>query len=324
VPRRLTRRPHFGTTSRATRSRGRTIDSTHRRYGFTFALFSDLTGGERERVFEIAVAQLNLLRPELIMNVGDLIEGDSDDTAGVAAEWHSFDERADRVRAPLFYVGGNHDLASPMLKAVWDERYGRRYYHFRYKDVLFLVLDTEDNSPERMQEIMEAREEALRIVAAQGPEAAGATEYSRMPEQTAGNIGSEQSEYFLRVLEENPDVRWTFLFMHKAPWEREDEPNFAAIEQALIARPYTVFHGHVHAYEYLERHGRDYIQLATTGGFQFADRGRAADHVTLVTVSDQGVDIANLLMEGILDKTGHVPLGGDDVCFEMAVCGEGG
>ena len=42
----------------------------------------------------------------------------------------------------------------------------------------------------------------------------------------------------------------------------------------------------------------------------------------LVTVSDRGVDIANLLMEGILDKTGHIPLGGDDVCFEAAVCGD--
>jgi len=28
------------------------------------------------------------------------------------------------------------------------------------------------------------------------------------------------------------------------------------------------------------------------------------DHVTLVTVDDQGVDIAKLLMSGILDKTG--------------------
>jgi hypothetical protein len=45
------------------------------------------------------------------------------------------------------------------------------------------------------------------------------------------------------------------------------------------------------------------------------------DHVTLVTVSESGADIVNLLMEGILDKTGHIPLGGDDVCFEVAQCG---
>ena len=54
---------------------------------FTFAVFSDLTGGERERVFEIAVAQLSLLRPELIINVGDLIEGGITDLGEIAAQW---------------------------------------------------------------------------------------------------------------------------------------------------------------------------------------------------------------------------------------------
>ena len=72
----------------------------------------------------------------------------------------------------------------------------------------------------------------------------------------------------------------------------------------------------------LPLNGRDYIQLATTGGTQFPERGRSADHVTLVTVDDDGVDIANLLMEGILDKQGHVPLSGDTICFEAAVCGQ--
>jgi hypothetical protein len=46
----------------------------------------------------------------------------------------------------------------------------------------------------------------------------------------------------------------------------------------------------------------------------------SVDHVTLVTVDDHGVDIANLRMSGIFDKTGHIPSGGDDVCFEMATC----
>ena len=34
---------------------------------FTFALFSDLTGGERDGVFDVAIEQLRLLRPEFIM-----------------------------------------------------------------------------------------------------------------------------------------------------------------------------------------------------------------------------------------------------------------
>ena len=44
-------------------------------------------------------SEADLLRPELIMNVGDLIEGDSKDEAGLVAEWDSFDTRARRARA---------------------------------------------------------------------------------------------------------------------------------------------------------------------------------------------------------------------------------
>jgi predicted phosphodiesterase len=287
---------------------------------FTFAIFTDLTGGEREGIFKVAVEQLNLLRPEMIINVGDLIDGEYENLDELKGQWDSFDQRADRARAPIFYVGGNHDLTKEEMWHVWDERYGERYYHFIYKNVLFLVLNSEDNSLERMQEIYDARARALERIKAEGMEIMEQTEYFNLPEQTAGNIGPEQSSYFQNVINENPNVLHTFLFMHKAPWRKEGEKNFAAIEAALSERPYTVFNGHVHAYEYEKRYGRDYIRLATTGGVQFPDRGRSADHVTLVTVDNEGVNIANLLMAGILDKTGHIPIGGDSLCFEQALC----
>jgi len=287
---------------------------------FTFAVFSDLTGGERERVFEIAVAQLALLRPEFIINVGDLIEGGTEDLDKIGAQWDWFDERANRATAPIFYIGGNHDLSGSVLQGIWDDRIGPRYYHFVYRNVLFLVLDTEDNTPERTQEVFEIREAGIDVYMNEGPEAFADTAYANLPEKSSGNLTVEQSSYFVEAIAANPDVRWTFLFLHKAPWERAEETNFAAIEKALADRPYTVFHGHIHAYRYLERFGRDYIRLATTGGEHFPVLPISIDHVTLVTVDNDSVDIANLKMSGILDKTGHIPLDGDDVCFELANC----
>ena len=287
---------------------------------FTFAVFSDLTGGERERVFDIAVAQLALLRPEFIINVGDLIDGGTEDLDEIDAQWDWFDERANQATAPIFYIGGNHDLTGSVLQGAWDARIGPRYYHFVYENVLFLILDTEDNTPERTQEIFEIRKAGIEVYMNEGPEAFAKTEYANLPEKSSGNLTVEQSTYFVEAIAANPDVRWTFLFLHKAPWERAEETNFSAIEQALSERPYTVFHGHIHAYRYLERHGRDYIRLATTGGEHFPVLPMSFDHVALVTVDDQGVDIANLKMSGILDKTGHIPLDGDDVCFEVANC----
>jgi hypothetical protein len=110
--------------------------------------------------------------------------------------------------------------------------------------------------------------------------------------------------------------------LHKPAWQKEGETTFSAIEAALGDRPYTVFTGHVQAFGYEERNGRDYIRLATTGGEQFPEIARSADHVTLVTVDDAGVNIAHLLLSGIYDKIGHVPLEGDKVCFERALCGK--
>ena len=287
---------------------------------FTFAVFSDLTGGERPGIYDVAVAQLNLLRPELIMSVGDLIEGDSADTAGLNAEWDRFDSRSGKARAPVFYTGGNHDLTGQMLRDVWRDRYGPSYYHFVYKDVLFLVLDTEDNTPERMAWLKQVRDEALEFVAVDDWEGYAASDYANAPERAYGNIRPAQADYFIDAIESHPDARWVFLFIHKPIWQREDEAEFARIEAALSKRPYTVFRGHQHAFIYEQRHGRDYIGLGPTGGSWNAAAGRSMDQVVLVTVDDAGVDIANLLLPGILDKTGQIPANGDRLCYESTDC----
>ncbi len=282
---------------------------------FTFALFSDLTGGERAGVFDVAVAQLRLLRPELIVNVGDLIEGGDLDHKALNRQWDEFDQRAGRARAPVFYIGGNHDLTGTELRQIWDERYGSKYYHFIYRNVLFLVLDTEDNPPEFQKYIHEIRLQAIEVDNTQGWEAFMATEYGQLEERKSGRVGAEQAAYFRQVIEQHPQVRWTFLLMHKPAWERPQEENFSSIENALAGRPYTVFHGHVHSYLHEQRHGRDYIRLGTTGGAHAPANPMAIDHVSLVTVSDDGVDIANLRMSGIFDKTGNLPLNGEALCL---------
>ena len=46
------------------------------------------------------------------------------------------------------------------------------------------------------------------------------------------------------------------------------------------------------------------------------------DHVTLVTVSGSGVDIANLRMSGIFGKDGRIPLNGEEMCFDVHQCGD--
>lgn len=284
----------------------------------TFVLHSDLSGGERSGIFELAARQMALLRPEFVISVGDLIEGGGDREA-LIAEWESFDAKAELIGAPYIYVGGNHDLSSEAERAVWAERYGPPYFYFRFKDVLFLVLDTEDTSAERRVTLAAQRAEAVAIYKTDGPEAFAETPYAMSTERVTGAISSEQGDYFVNAISANQDARHTFVITHKPAWEAE-ETEFHRIEEALSDMPYTVFNGHEHFYEFRERFGRDYIQLATTSGEQFPEKGFSEDHVMLISVRGSDVTLVNLMLEGIRDKKIEYP-GVDAVpCFATANC----
>lgn len=269
---------------------------------FSFVIHGDLTGGEREGVFDEAVSKINLLRPEFIVNVGDLIEGAEKDSLAWVEQWESFDTRSAKARAPLFYAGGNHDLTGNLGQNIWKDRYGRPYYHFIYKNTLFLILDSEDHGAKGHDRMEMLRNEALAIYNDEGPEAFSKTTYARTPERKWGRIGEEQSQYFIDVIEQNPNVNWVFLLVHKPVWENLNADNFFEIEQALEKFNYSVFYGHTHVYNFSSRKGMDYINLATTGGEQFPIKGFSEDHIMWVTVDSSEVSIANLMLSGLLSK----------------------
>lgn len=204
------------------------------------------------------------------MSIGDLIEGDRTNTAQVDAEWAEFKEIVGKLEMPFFHVPGNHDMKSDMMVEEWRRRFGPIYYHFRYRDVLFLCLNTED--------------------------------------PPASHMSDAQVEYVRKALDENKDVRWTLVFMHKPLWDYEDTAGWEKIEPLLQGRPHTVFTGHRHNYMKFERHSHKYFVFATTGGSSKL-RGVAAgefDHVIWVTMMNDGPRIANLLLDGILDENVRV------------------
>jgi 3',5'-cyclic AMP phosphodiesterase CpdA len=287
---------------------------------FTFAVIGDLNSGERAGVLEVAAAQISLLRPEFILSIGDLVEGGTEDTVQLKKEYDHFDERISKAKAPFFHIGGNHDLTNPTMRKYWEHRYGRRYYHFLYQNVLFLMMDSEDYTEARMWEIYKARKHALELMDNGKTEEAQQTEYFKMPERGTGEIGDEQSAYFEKVIKDNPNVRWTFVLMHKPVWMREGKGNLSRIENALGQRNYTVLNGHLHKYSYTERSNHDYIMVATTGGGQDPKSDMAFDHIMMVTYTGDGPSIANLRMDGILDKKAKIPMKGDTLCFQASKC----
>lgn len=244
-------------------------------YEFQFAIVSDNTGGARPGVFHSAIMKLNLMQPEFVMSVGDLIEGYTEDMDQVESEWVEFNGWIEELQMPFFYVPGNHDITNSLMQADWEERYGVRYFSFVYKDVLFIMMDTDDDLNPAWYKVTE-----------------------------------EQENYVLSVLEKHRDVRWTLFFMHHPLWTQDDN-ELSVIEEKLKVegRDYTMFAGHVHHYMEYERQGNQYYTLGTTGGGSplRGPRFGEFDHVTWVTLKRDGPVMANLELSGILDMDINTP-----------------
>ena len=277
---------------------------------FTFAIISDLNGGEREGVYSTAVSQLNRLDPTFVLSVGDLIDGGTEDSLQLAKEWDSFVKRTAKLNMPFFYLGGNHDLTNPAMREFWKQRFGPRYYHFVYENVLFLMMDSEDYEEKRMMQIYNARAKAIKIISGEIEGIYEETEYYKMQERRVGGMSVDQLDYFKNVLEKYSQVKWTFVLMHKPLWQREGEKGLGKLETLLANRPYTVINGHVHSFSHQLRNNRDYIILGTTGGGQRENDSMAFDHVSLVRMAKEPI-ITHLKMNGILDERGIVPKGKD-------------
>ena len=246
------------------------LDWNNGKDNFQFAIVTDRTGGHRPGVFLDGIKKLNLLQPEFVMSVGDLIEGYTEDTGILDAEWNEFMGFIDHLEAPFFYVPGNHDITNKVMEDKWKEIFGVTYYHFKYKDVLFLCLNSEDNY-----------------------RGAG-----------RGTIDDAQYEYIKKTLSENEDVRHTLVFLHQPLWIQDDTKRWDDVTALLKNRPHHVFAGHYHRYWKTDQNNGKYIALATTGGGSRL-RGPAYgefDHVVWVTMTDEGPILANLLLEGIWNE----------------------
>lgn len=245
------------------------LNAANKARNFQFAIAADRTGKNRPGVFAEAVDKLNLLKPEFVLSIGDFIEGKTEDNAELDRQWDEFDEMVTKLEMPFFYVPGNHDISNEVMAEKWGQRLGPSYYHFVYRNVLFLCLNTEDTSKR--------------------------------------NISDLQLDYFRDALENNSHVRWTLVFMHEPVWRAPVLDNWRKLEELLGDRAYTVFGGHVHTYSKSLRKGRAYYTLSVTGAGGGGPASAPAgvekgqfDHIVWVTMTDQGPAMANLLLEGIL------------------------
>ena len=181
--------------------------------------------------YQRSVKEVNLLQPEFVIILGDLIHGYTN-AAAVEQQWDAFDAQTKQFEMPVYLVVGNHDVFSKQTEQIYQRRYGRLWYSFEAKDCHFVVLDSEDQT------------DAMRIV---GP----------------------QLEWLKSDLAAAKGKR-IFVFVHQPLWGMKDSA-FAKSEWGRTIHPLlaaagvdTVFAGHAH--QYTLQPPRDGVRYVISGG----------------------------------------------------------
>ena len=250
---------------------------------FHFAIVPDRMGGERPDVFKKAMQSLNLLRPEFVVSVGDLVQGVYSAADGVKEarrQQKDLRDHLDLLDMRFYPVVGNHDInlgwpqnraAHDASKQVWQETYGTNtYYDFMHKGCHFVCLDS-----------MDGRD-------------------GRVPLQ---GITDGQYAWARKAIADHADARWTFIFMHMPLDWCSDK--WLAFERDIGALNYTVFCGDWHNHVKAVRHGKNYYMIGTAGGVRDYSatgddlRYGILDSVTWVTVTKKGPVVSNIALSGI-------------------------
>ncbi len=201
-----------------------------------FVVISDRTGGAVPGVWEQAVEEINLLQPDLVLSIGDHIQGYVDDPEKLKQQWLEVEAIVSRLDAPYFYCAGNHDLESgnpaetSVARDIYLKRHsvqGKPYYSFDYKKAHFVVLDSTWIQKDEL-------------------------------------FAVDQLQWLREDIKRSQNADHIFVFYHHPLWNNQQY--WSELASILPREKTTIFNGHMHSGNYRMIDGIPSYVLPATGG----------------------------------------------------------
>ncbi|MEM6471241.1 MAG: LamG-like jellyroll fold domain-containing protein [Planctomycetota bacterium] len=261
--------------------------------GFQFIIYGDRTGGVPAglKVLEQAVEDTNLLDPDLVMTVGDLIQG-YNETEQWLEEASEYKEIMDRLKMRWFPVAGNHDIYWRGSKKApaghhetnYETHFGPLWYSFKHKNAGFIVLYSDEGDPK-------SNLKAFNVGALQ-------------------QMSKAQLEFLEKALKDLQGQDHVFVFLHHPRWigGGYTGSNWDEVHERLkdAGNVSAVFAGHIHRMRFDgARDGIEYYALATTGGHVPGDTpipgAGYLHHFNVVSVRENRFTVAALPVGAVFD-----------------------
>ncbi|MHC5037285.1 MAG: metallophosphoesterase family protein [Planctomycetota bacterium] len=279
------------------RTEGKQLPTPKDQNAFSFVIIADRTasGPRSLDVLEQAVKDVNAIRPDFVITVGDLIGGYTNHEKWIY-QMKSFRVIMDRLKVPWYPVAGNHDLywrgKNPPKhehEGNYEAHFGPIWYSFLHKKCRFIALCTDEGDPETGKKTYE--------------------------ELAAQKMSAEQTSWLENTLKTSKDADHVFLFLHIPRWTSGAQGADWKRTHNLLKKAgnvSAVFAGHVHVmYFFGKKDGIEYHTLACTGGTlnALSPRQGYLHHFDLVTVRGKDFHVAAIPVGSVIDpRSGHDPL----------------
>ena len=235
------------------------------KYPVRFAVLGDRTGGHVPGIFGKIVEEVERMKPDFVMTVGDLIEGYTEDTVVLKAEWEEFDSLIAPLSMPIYLMSGNHDITSAGMLDMYKRFVGEPNYSFDHRGIHFTILENGrwDSSDE---------------------------------------LPLEHINWLINDLENNKDAPYKMVFMHVPYWEESTMEGKPDTLHSLFANygVDAVFTGHYHVYFTGRYDDIIYTGVGSSGGGTDPGPTGLMYHFVWVTVDDKEIAIAPIKMGAVL------------------------
>jgi len=239
---------------------GQSVDSILR-----LAIIGDRTGEHVPGIYGQIVTEIERLKPDLVMTVGDMIEGYPNDSLEISTRWREYDSLVAPLCPPIYYTPGNNDIWSDLSERLYRQRIGRPYYSFDFGNTHFVILDN-----------------------------------SRW--DSSEQLPREQIDWLINDLQQDRETNFTTAFYHKPFWYKSTALGKPDTLHSLFVHygVDAVFCGHYHEYFSGEYDGISYTCIGSSGGGTHASARGLGYHFAWVTIDRQGIRIAPITMGSVL------------------------